>query len=596
MAFTSCTVTVNNIASLSDLPNTTDGLSSTQLKQKFDQTGTDLKTYINSTLLSELASTTTGSSASENIGGRLISAKSVIAGISAGTLYSQLNSLHTQLNSFVAGTGFIPTTGGTFTGAVEFPLGTVSAASINAGDVDTGIYFPASATFAITNNGVETFRTTSNNRLLIGGTTSFTTRLGTTNINPNFQFQGLDDNNALLTSKFSADTEAAKMFFSKSRGTTTGSHGSVLSGDEIGIISFGASDGNKIVEGARISSSVDGTPGVSDMPGKLSFMTTPDNFATPTEKMRIANDGVITFNSYTTAGFLKNSVAGVISTNTSETGTGSLVLATSPTFTTSLDGDATFSAFPSVTALTMSGTSGTTTIRNSFRRSGNISSASWTTTGINASFAGGTYTDTTSAVSDVIATRVGTNWGQPTLASTNAITVTNAATVYIAGAPIAGTNTTITNAYALNVASGKVTMDGVYGTTVGATNRDLYIDNTGLLGYVTSTEVSKKNIKSISDTDWLLSLNPVEFNYRKKDSQDNYLEETYSELEYGLIAEEVESVNSELCFYDEIDGNKELRGVHYSKLITPILKLVQEQQQLIEQLQTRIELLESKVN
>lgn len=338
MAFTSCTVTVNNIASLSDLPNTTDGLTSTQLKQKFDQTGTDLKTYINSTLLSELAATTGGSSASENIGGRSISAKSVIAGISAGTLYSQLNSLHTQLNSFVSGTGFIPTTGGTFTGAVEFPTGSVSIASINAGDVDTGIYFPTSGTFAVTNNGAETFRATSNNRVLIGGTTSFTTKLGTGSVVPNLQFQGTDDTASLLTSRFSADNEAPRMFFAKSRGATVGTHGSVLSGDHIGDISFGASDGDEIVEAARIRVSVDGTPGNLDMPGRISFMTTPDSSQAPTEKMRIANDGTITFNSYTTAGYLKNSAAGVLSSATSVpigdlsgTGTGVNTFLTTPT-------------------------------------------------------------------------------------------------------------------------------------------------------------------------------------------------------------------------------------------------------------------------
>ena len=178
MAFTSCTVTVNNIASLSDLPNTTDGLTSTQLKQKFDQAATDLKTYLNSTLLTELARTTSGSSASENIGGRSIAAKSVIAGISAGTLYSQLNSLHTQLNSFVSGTGFIPTTGGTFTGVVEFISGSESAPGITNSDLDTGIFFPTNNTIAISTNGSERIRIDSSGRLLSNNSTSITPYTG----------------------------------------------------------------------------------------------------------------------------------------------------------------------------------------------------------------------------------------------------------------------------------------------------------------------------------------------------------------------------------------------------------------------------------
>ena len=51
--------------------------------------------------------------------------------------------------------------------------------------------------------------------------------------------------------------------------------------------------------------------------------------------------------------------------------------------------------------------------------------------------------------------------GQVTLAtSANAITATNAATLYIAGAPAAGANMTITNPYALHVASGNSLLGG----------------------------------------------------------------------------------------------------------------------------------------
>lgn len=48
----------------------------------------------------------------------------------------------------------------------------------------------------------------------------------------------------------------------------------------------------------------------------------------------------------------------------------------------------------------------------------------------------------------------------PTIAFAGASTVTNAATVYIEGAPVAGTNATITNAYALFVDEGRVLFDG----------------------------------------------------------------------------------------------------------------------------------------
>lgn len=154
----------------------------------------------------------------------------------------------------------------------------------------------------------------------------------------------------------------------------------------------------------------------------------------------------------------------------------------------------------------------------------------------------------------------------------------------------------------MTVASdGKVSFSDVYNTTVGATNRDLYIDDTGLIGYVSSTRESKKNISDLQDVSWLLNLAPVQFNRRKKVLKqhpsgewlqtDKYSEEIYQETEYGLIADDAVEVNQELCFYDEVDGVKKLSGVHYSKLIAPILKLVQQQQARIDALEAEIKTL-----
>ena len=50
MAVTKLLADVNNIQSLSDRPNTIDGLTSSQLKELFDKAGADIKTYINETL------------------------------------------------------------------------------------------------------------------------------------------------------------------------------------------------------------------------------------------------------------------------------------------------------------------------------------------------------------------------------------------------------------------------------------------------------------------------------------------------------------------------------------------------------------------
>lgn len=658
MAFTSCTVTVNNIASLSDLPNTTDGLTSAQLKQKFDQTGTDLKTYLNSTLLSELASTTTSSSASENIGGRLISAKSVIAGISAGSLYSQLNSLHTQLNSFVAGTGFIPTTGGTFTGSVEFPLGTSSVVSINGGDADSGIYFPAASTQALVNNGTESLRTTSTGKVLFGGTTAFQTRLGTSTLSPDVQIQKLDDKGSLLISRFSADTESPRLFFAKSRNATEGGQGIVLSGDNSGDISFGSSDGTRIAEAARIKVEIDGTPlapaspgAASSMPGRIVFMTTPDTFDVPTEKMRISQDGAIRFNTYTTAGFLKNDVSGNITTNTLETGTGNLVLATSPSISNptltgqvSLDTAGTASA-PALTFSTdldtgvfraaanqlAFSTAATEALRiNTVQRVLINNTAQFTTyrgatSAIPQFQVAGTSKDTSSILSsifsaDAIGSRIffaksrnatigsftivnnGDSLGEISFGGSHDSQIYEAARIVSEadGVPSNGTSmpgrisfsttasgaTTVTERMRIDSA-GAVSITAA--TTASAAN--VFIVGTtsgtvrGELQRSTSSRRYKTNIRDYDKgIEKIKQLRPVYYN-GVNDGTTQFA---------GLIAEEVHDVGlQEFVQYNEDNLPESLAYTHMNALL---IKTIQEQQQLIEQLQSRIELLESKVN
>lgn len=54
MALTKFLENVNNIQALSDKPNEIDGLTSAELKAKFDKAGSDIKTYINDTLTEQI--------------------------------------------------------------------------------------------------------------------------------------------------------------------------------------------------------------------------------------------------------------------------------------------------------------------------------------------------------------------------------------------------------------------------------------------------------------------------------------------------------------------------------------------------------------
>lgn len=90
-------------------------------------------------------------------------------------------------------------------------------------------------------------------------------------------------------------------------------------------------------------------------------------------------------------------------------------------------------------------------------RTGNVSQAAWqNATGVALNLAAATYTDSSTGAGTVSGPSAASWLGQPTFASTNAVTYTEAATLYIQNAPAAGTNTTLTNPYALLVANGVV--------------------------------------------------------------------------------------------------------------------------------------------
>jgi hypothetical protein len=71
----------------------------------------------------------------------------------------------------------------------------------------------------------------------------------------------------------------------------------------VGVLQFAGADGTDLeTVAASISCDVDGTPGTNDMPGRLVFSTAADGASNPTERMRIASDGFVSFGGNTTTG------------------------------------------------------------------------------------------------------------------------------------------------------------------------------------------------------------------------------------------------------------------------------------------------------
>ena len=131
-----------------------------------------------------------------------------------------------------------------------------------------------------------------NGRVLIGTATVITTAaLGTAYL------QVTGDGNErpqISVSRFSADNDRPRFTFIKSRAASVGTNTIVQSGDSLGEINFLGADGSGSTGypiAAQIASFVDGSPGSSDMPGRLTFSTTADGASSPTERMRIDNAG-----------------------------------------------------------------------------------------------------------------------------------------------------------------------------------------------------------------------------------------------------------------------------------------------------------------
>ena len=96
--FTKCTAATNIVSQLSDTPNVTEGLSGDDLKAKFDKAGTDLKTYINDTLIAELEGT--GCAAKLGI--------ATITGMTAANVQAALAELYAAVSAGL-GTGEVKT-------------------------------------------------------------------------------------------------------------------------------------------------------------------------------------------------------------------------------------------------------------------------------------------------------------------------------------------------------------------------------------------------------------------------------------------------------------------------------------------------------
>jgi len=155
--------------------------------------------------------------------------------------------------------------------------------------------------FTNTTGDAERMRITNAGRVLVGLSSTATAGVNTAALGSAF-LQVIGDGNErsqISVSRFSADNDRPRATFIKSRSATAGTNAIVSSGDSLGEICFLGADGSSSTAypiAAAISSFVDGTPGTNDMPGRITFATTADGAATPTERMRITSAGLVGIN------------------------------------------------------------------------------------------------------------------------------------------------------------------------------------------------------------------------------------------------------------------------------------------------------------
>ena len=175
-----------------------------------------------------------------------------------------------KFNPFTSKLDIVDSPSGEFSD-IELALGTDTAPSLSfTGDPNTGIYSPGADQVALTTAGSERARIDSSGRLLVGTSSS-----------PSGGYAVAEAALFLVQGRAGSETDSGRINIQRGSVPTIPNQG-------IGGIYFTDSSNNGY---ASIESSCDGATGTDDYPGRLVFSTTANGAATPTERMRIDNQG-----------------------------------------------------------------------------------------------------------------------------------------------------------------------------------------------------------------------------------------------------------------------------------------------------------------
>jgi len=208
--------------------------------------------------------------------------------VSSSKLSGALPALDGSALTGIGNTANVSTSGLNVVGVATIG-GDVSIADkiIHTGDTNTAIRFPAADTISFETSGGEQLRVSSGGQILGGLTTPYSTVLSSQT--PKIQLESTSvSGSSMFLLRDGADAGGPFLFLGHGRGGTT----IVQDDDELGAITFVGADGTNFQNAAAVKSFVDGTPGSgTDMPGRLSFWTSPDGSTTMAERLRIGSSG-----------------------------------------------------------------------------------------------------------------------------------------------------------------------------------------------------------------------------------------------------------------------------------------------------------------
>ena len=149
--------------------------------------------------------------------------------------------------------------------------GSAGTPALQGSDTNTGIAFGSDVIIGST-GGTERFRCDSSGRVLVGTSSSPSAGSG--------QYSPL-----VVQGYIGLSTGDGSLSIQRGEGAAT-----ITSGEEIGGVYFNDNAGNTF---ANIKVSADANAGASDFPGRLVLSTTADGSSSPTERMRISQDGTV---------------------------------------------------------------------------------------------------------------------------------------------------------------------------------------------------------------------------------------------------------------------------------------------------------------